>query len=129
MSPCYNAPSHFYLYLVIFVAIDKLMPCSSIVNKATGQVCRPAEKNGWEKKLSNINKNGIDYCKLNTCTYNSFTAIWGLTAMYLHFIHSNMGTNCDRYNFSSRVKTCSRPGRAPFFIFSRTQVRITVVLH
>ena len=58
------------------------MLCSSIVNKATGQVCRPAEeKNGWEKKLSNINQNGIDYCKLESCTYNSFTAIWGLTGI------------------------------------------------
>ena len=31
------------------------------MNKATGQVCHPAEKkNVRGKKLSNINKNGID---------------------------------------------------------------------
>ena len=57
------------------------MPCGSIVNKATGQVCRPAGKKTARKKLSNINQNGIDYCKLETCTYNSFAAIWGLTAI------------------------------------------------
>ena len=57
------------------------MSSSKIVNKATGQVCRPAEKKRLGKKLSNINKNGIDYCKLKTCTYNSFAAIWGLTAI------------------------------------------------
>ena len=55
------------------------MPCGSIV--ATGQVCRPAEKKPMGKKLSNINQNGIDYCKLKTCTYNYFAAIWGLTAI------------------------------------------------
>ena len=44
------------------------MPCSSIANKAIGQVCRPAEKKRLEKKLLNLNKNGIDYCKLETCT-------------------------------------------------------------
>ena len=35
------------------------------------------------KKLSNINQNGIDYCKRNTRmpTYNSFAAILGLTAI------------------------------------------------
>ena len=33
------------------------------------------------KKLSNINQNGIDYYKLKACTYNSFAAIWGLTAI------------------------------------------------
>ena len=57
------------------------MPCSSIVNKATGQVFRPAEKKRLGKKLNNINQNGIDYCKLKTCTYNSFAAITGLTAI------------------------------------------------
>ena len=51
------------------------------MNKATVQVCRPTEKkNVWEM-LSNINQNGIDYYKLKTCTYNSFTAIWRLTAI------------------------------------------------
>ena len=68
------------------------MPCSSIVNKAIGQVCRPVKKKRLEKKLSNINQNGIDYCKLKTCTYNSFAAIWGLAAI--------------RNLFSSMVKTC-----------------------
>ena len=57
------------------------MPCSIIVNKATGQVFRPAEKKRLGKKPSNINQNGIDYCKLKTCTYISFPAIWGLTAI------------------------------------------------
>ena len=52
------------------------MPCGSIVNKATGQVCHPAEE-----KNGNMNQNGIDYCQLKTCTYNSFAAIWGLTAI------------------------------------------------
>ena len=52
-----------------------------LVNKATGQVCCPAAKR-LGKKLSNLNQNGIDYCKLKTCTvYISFTAIWGLTAI------------------------------------------------
>ena len=51
------------------------------MNKATGQVCGPAEKKRLEKKLCNVNKNGIDYCKLKTCTYILFTAIWGLTAI------------------------------------------------
>ena len=64
MSQC--SIRHLYLYWVVFLAIDKLMPGSSTVNKATGQVCRPAEKNRLGKKLSNINKNGINYCKLKT---------------------------------------------------------------
>ena len=54
------------------------MPYSSIVNKATEQVCRPAKNKTTGKKISNVNKNGIDYCKLKTCTYNSLAAIWGL---------------------------------------------------
>ena len=58
-----------------------MMPCGSIVNNATGQVCRPAEKNRLGKNLSNINQNGIDYCQIKTCTYNSFAAIWGLPAI------------------------------------------------
>ena len=44
----------FSFILGSFLAIDKLMPCGSIVNKATGQVYRPAGKNRLEKKLSNI---------------------------------------------------------------------------
>ena len=80
MSLCYNALSHFVFILCSFLAIDKLMPCSSIVNKAPGQVCRPAEQKCMGKKLSNINLNGIDYCKLKTCTYNLFPSIWELTA-------------------------------------------------
>ena len=39
----YNDPSHFYLCCVVLFAIEHLMPCGSIVNKSTGQVCRPAE--------------------------------------------------------------------------------------
>ena len=35
-----------------FLAIDKMMPCSSIVNKATGQVFRPAEKNWLGKNYA-----------------------------------------------------------------------------
>ena len=50
------------------------------MNKATGQVCRPAEKKPYGGKKSNINTNGIDYYKLKT-TYNSFVATWGLTAI------------------------------------------------
>ena len=65
------------------------MPYSSIVNKATGQVCRPAEKKPVGKKLCNINQNGIDYCKLD---------------MYLHFIRSNMaakyGSNVGFFSIS-----------------------------
>ena len=59
------------------------MPCGSIVNKVTEHVCRPAEKKtrAGKKTLNSINQNGIDYCKLKTCTYNSFAAIWGLTAI------------------------------------------------
>ena len=67
------------------------MPCSSIVNKATGQVCRPVDKKRLRKKLSKINQNGIDYCTED---------------MYLQFIRSNMGANGNRCDFSSRVKTC-----------------------
>ena len=57
------------------------MPCGSIVNKATGQVCRPAEKKPAGGKKSNIIQNGIDYCQLKTYIYNSFAAIWKLTAI------------------------------------------------
>ena len=81
MSPCYNALSHFYLYWIVFLVIDKLMPCGSIVNKATGQVCRPAEKKTYGKKIRNIKQNGID---LQT------------QDMYLQFIRSNMGANGNR---------------------------------
>ena len=49
------------------------------MNKATGHVCRPAAKKRMGKKLSNLNKNGIDYYKLKSYTYNSFASIWGLT--------------------------------------------------
>ena len=48
------------------------------MNKATGQVYRPAGKNAWKE---NRHQNGIDCCKLETCAYISFAAIWGLTAM------------------------------------------------
>ena len=76
----------FLFILGSFLAIDKLMPCGSKVNKATGQVCHPAEKNRLGKKLSNINQNEIDYCQLKTCRY-------------LQFIRSNTGANGNRYNF------------------------------
>ena len=45
------------------------------MNKATGQVCRPAGKKRLRKKLRNINQNGIDYCKLKTCTYINFVLL------------------------------------------------------
>ena len=68
----------FSFILGSFLAIEKLLPCGSIVNKATGQVWRPAEQKPAGKKTR---QHGIDYCKLKTCTYNSFAAIWGLTAI------------------------------------------------
>ena len=34
-----------------------------------------------EKKLHNGNKNVLDYGKIQTCTYISFAAIYGLTAI------------------------------------------------
>ena len=71
----------FLFILGRFLAIENLMSCRSIVNKATGQVFRPAEKKRLGKKLNNINQNGIYYYKLKTCTYNSFAATWGLTAI------------------------------------------------
>ena len=40
----------FLFILGSFLAIVKLMPCSNIVNKATGQVCHPAEKKTASKK-------------------------------------------------------------------------------
>ena len=33
------------------------------------------------KKLHNVDQNVVDHCKLETCTYISFTAISGLTAI------------------------------------------------
>ena len=69
----------FLFILGSFLAIDKLMPCGSIVNKATEQVCRPAEKTSG-RKLSNINQNGIDYCQLKTHLL-FIRSIWGLTAI------------------------------------------------
>ena len=76
------------------------MTCGSIVNKATRQVCRPAGKKTTEKKLSNINQNGINYCQLKTCTYNSFAAIWGLTAIDNMLVHGdNMLTAWARADF------------------------------
>ena len=44
------------------------MTYGSIVNMATAQA-------------GDINQNGIDYCKLKTCAYNSFAAMWGLTVI------------------------------------------------
>ena len=63
------------------------------MNKATGQVCRPAKKKTYGGEKSNIYQNGIDYYKIKTC-------------MYLQFIRSNMGANGNIIFFSSRLKKC-----------------------
>ena len=53
------------------------MPRNSIVNKATGQVCHPAEKkNGWGKKKQHKSK---------------WNRLLQTQDMYLQFIRSNMG--------------------------------------
>ena len=70
----------FIFILGSVLATEILMPFGSIVNRAIAQVCRAAEKNRLGKKLSNINQNGIDYCK-HVGTYNSFVAIWELMAI------------------------------------------------
>ena len=76
---------------------------------ATRQVCRPAGKTAGKKLHSDRKKIWLHLCKLETCTYISLAAIYGL-------------------NFSSRVKIRSFPmlfnGRTLIFTFSRTQVRI-----
>ena len=73
----------FLFILGSFLAIEILTPCGSIVNKATGQVCRHAEKKtaGKKTKQHMINQNGIYFCQLKPCTYNSFAVIWGLMAI------------------------------------------------
>ena len=68
------------------------MPCGSIVNKATAQVCRPAEKKTDGKKT-----------KQHKSKWNRLLQT---KDMKLQLIHSNMGANGNRYNFSSRMKTC-----------------------
>ena len=68
------------------------MPCGSIVNKATGQVCRLAEKKKAGKKTKQHNP--------------KWNRLLSTQDMYLQFIRSNTGANGNRYNFSSRVKTC-----------------------
>ena len=75
-----QCPKPFVFILGSFLAIDKLMPYGSIVNNATGQVCRPAEKKTAGKK-NKQHQNGTDYCQLKICTYNSFADIWGLMAI------------------------------------------------
>ena len=75
----------FLFILGSFLAIEKLMPCGSIVNKATGQVCRPAvKKKRWKKTKQHESK-----CNRLLPTED----------MYLQFIRSNMGANGNRYNF------------------------------
>ena len=54
------------------------MPCGSIVNKATGQVCRPAEKKPAGKKTK---QHKSKWNILLPCIYNSFASIWGLAAI------------------------------------------------
>ena len=68
------------------------MPRGSIVNKATAQVFRPAEKKPAGEKT-----------KQHKSKWNRLLQT---KDMYLQFIRSNMGANGDRYNFSSKVKTC-----------------------
>ena len=59
-----------------FLAIEKLMSCGSI-NKATGQVCRPAGKKTAGKKT-----------KQHKSKWNRLLPTQD---MYLQFIRSNMG--------------------------------------
>ena len=68
------------------------MPCGSIGDKPTEQVCRPAEK-----------KPAVEKTKQHESKWNRLLPTQD---MYLQFIRSNMGANSNRYNFSSRVKTC-----------------------
>ena len=68
----------FTVYWVVYLSIEKSMLCSSIVNKATGQVCCPAEKNRLEKKLRNIQSK---WNRLLQTRDISLTAIWQLTAI------------------------------------------------
>ena len=96
MSPCYNALSHFYLdWVVVFnTEIDAMQ--QHIVNKATGQVCRPAEKKTVGKKT-----------KQHKSKWNRLLQTQD---MYLQFIRSNMGANGSRSKFSSKA-------RADFVVF------------
>ena len=68
------------------------MPCGSIVNKATGQVCRPAEKKPAGEK--------------NKQHESKWSRLLPTQDMYLQFIRSNMGAKSNRNNFCSRVKKC-----------------------
>ena len=105
-----RALPYYYIRLGSFLAIEKLMHCGSIMNKATGQVCRPAEKKTAGKKTRQHK--------------SKWNRLLPTQDMYLQFIRSNIGangnTNGNRSNFSSRVKTCLLPGRAPILIFYRT---------
>ena len=47
---------------------------------ATRQVCRPAEKTSAEK-TARLKKICLHLCKLETCTYISLAAMYGLTAI------------------------------------------------
>ena len=67
------------------------MLCSNIVNQATGQVCRPAEKTAGRKIKQHKSKRN---------------RLLQTQDIYILLIRSNMGANGNRYNFSSRVKTC-----------------------
>ena len=65
----------FLFILGNFFSNKELMPCSSIVNKATGQVCSPAEKKPDGEKTKQHKS------KWNRLEWKTFAAIWGLTAI------------------------------------------------
>ena len=86
------------------------MPCSSIANKAIGQVCRPAEKKRLEKKLLNLNKNGIDYCKLETCTMScSFFSS--------HFFNRMANLSSPLVHQATGINLIRTANRQKFFVF------------
>ena len=78
----------FLFILGSFLAIAKSMPCSGIVNKATGQA---EKKPAGEKTKQHKSK---------------WNRLLQTQDMHLQLICSNMGANGNRLNFSSRVKTC-----------------------
>ena len=67
----------FLFILGSYLAIEKLKHCRSIVNKTTGQVCRPAEK-----------KTAVKKTKQHKSKWNRLLPTQD---MYLQFIRSNMG--------------------------------------
>ena len=76
-----------------YITGNEIPVTSSIMNivHATGQICRPAEKMAGKKTTQGRSK-----CVRSLQTRD----------MHLHFIRSNIGVNGNRYNFSSKVKTC-----------------------